>query len=50
MADVNAEMYDTLMKELDRVEKMNSTLKRVSVSQKNLTSEVEEVKEFVGYD
>jgi hypothetical protein len=47
---VNAEMYDTLMKELDRVEKMNSTLKRVSVSQKNLTSEVEEVKEFVGYD
>lgn len=50
MADVNGEMFETVMKELEKVGKLNSAVKNISNSQKSLRADVEEVKEFVGYE
>lgn len=50
MADVNGEMFEAVMKELERVGKLNSAVKNISNSQKSLRADVEEVKEFVGYE
>lgn len=50
MADVNPEMFDTLLDELAKVDKLSAKVNSVSKSQEQLTSDVEEMKEFVGYE
>lgn len=50
MADVNPEMFDTLLDELAKVDKLSANVNSVLKSQEQLTSDVEEMKEFVGYE
>ena len=50
MADVNSEMFDTLLNELNKVEELSSTVRGVVSSQHKISGEVTEVKEFVGFD
>lgn len=50
MAEANSEIFDTLLYELEKVEKLNSKVKIVKSQQESLQEEVIDVKDFVGYD
>lgn len=50
MADENTGMYDYFLSELDKVSKIDVTVKSLKKEQKQLVVDVEEVKEFVGIE
>lgn len=50
MAEGNSEIFDTLLYELEKVEKLNSKVKTVKSQQESLREEVIDIKDFVGYD
>ena len=50
MAGLDTDMLDTLLVELEKVDKMDKKVIEVSSSQKNIQRDITEVKEFVGFD
>lgn len=50
MAGLDTDMLDTLLIELEKVDKMDKKVIEVSSSQKNIQQDITEVKEFVGFD
>ena len=50
MAGLDTDMLDTLLIELEKVDKMDKKVIEVSSSQKNIQRDITEVKEFVGFD
>ena len=50
MAGLDTDMLDTLLVELEKVDKMDKKVIEVSSSQKSIQQDITEVKEFVGFD
>lgn len=50
MAGLDTDMLDTLLIELEKVDKMDKKVIEVSSSQKSIQQDITEVKEFVGFD
>lgn len=50
MAGFDTDMLDTLLIELEKVDKMDKKVIEVSSSQKSIQQDITEVKEFVGFD